>query len=62
MADVLGREREKNEWLIQQMQEREDLWVRKLKSQSHEEERLRSELLMRKFEVDHLKAVVHDQN
>lgn len=56
------KEREKNAWLIQQMQEREDMWVKKLKNDTKEEDRLKSELAMRRFEVEQLRAVVHDQN
>lgn len=44
------------------MQEREDMWVKKLTNETKEEDRLRSELSMLRFEVDHLRAVIHDQN
>jgi hypothetical protein len=44
------------------MQEREDMWVRKLKNDTKEEDHLKSELSMRRFEVEHLRAVIHDQD
>jgi hypothetical protein len=36
LQEDLGKEKEKNGWLIQQTKERDDLWIKKLKSDTHE--------------------------